>query len=156
MSSIHRSPSMKALVAALLCVPAALAVHAADATAVVSQNLKAATASTKIVAAIWTRRGDRYTLQIVFPRWSELILVEGRQLVAPHATRPSVTVWLLRADGTAIPTKGEPPLEGAAKNVLPTETAYSVSLSAGEEAVAAAIRIDDEYYVEPLQSLAAK
>lgn len=36
------------------------------------------------------------------------------------------------------------------------EAEFSVSLSAGEEAVAAVLRIDDEYFIEPLRSLTGK
>lgn len=147
------------LIIALLCVAPTPAGIAAEAPAVVSQNLTAAAASTKVAAVIWTRRTDRYTLQIVLPRWNEGMTVVDGRIEAPNATPPDVTVWLLRADGTAIPTTRDAPLRGAASGAAtapPAEIAYSVGLAAGASAVAAAIRIDDEYYIERLQPLAGR
>jgi hypothetical protein len=66
-----------------------------------------------------------------------------------------VALWLLKADGTAIPTTREPS-PGLQQKVNTAEVAFSVSLRAGEEAVAVVLRIDEEYFVEPLQSLNGK
>src|SRR5690606_7275402 len=53
---------------------------AGDSAQVAAQRLTAPTASSKVGAVLWTRRADRYTLQVVFPRESrELILVDGRR-----------------------------------------------------------------------------
>jgi hypothetical protein len=113
-------------------------------------------ASSKVAAALWTRRADRYTFQVVFPREGRMLpMVDGRRPAGSLPQGPSVTLWLLRADGTAIPLKKEPSL-GAQQGVNTTEVAYSVPLAAGEEAVAAALRIDDEYFVESLQPLNGK
>jgi len=81
-----------------------------------------------------------------------LPLRDGAKYIGTPPQNPSVSLWLLRADGTVIDSVKEPPL-GATKGVLPVEIAYSVPLSAGREAVAAAIQIDDEYFVEALQPL---
>ncbi len=157
MTGVQRRLRVEALIAATLAAFALSQFQAAKAAEVVSQNLKAPLASGKILAAIWTRRSDRYTLQIVFPKAADLIVVgENGDLVAPHATRPSVTFWLLGADGTVIPARKEVTPRGPANDRLPIEAAYSVGISAGEQAVAAAIQIDNEYYVEPLQSLVPK
>jgi hypothetical protein len=68
---------------------------------------------------------------------------------------PAVTLWLLGADGAAISTVREPP-HPATKGALPDEAEFSVSLSGGEEAIAAVLRIDDEYFVDSLRSLTGK
>lgn len=74
-----------------------------------------------------------------------LTLVDGRRIGAGQAGRPPaprIQVWLLRADGTQIlPTWN------------PTYKLYSVPAAEGVQAVAAAIQIDDEYYIDKLQPL---
>lgn len=111
-----------------------LATRAADATEVVAQRLAILESSKKISAAFWTRRADRYTLQLVLPQ------------------RPAVTVWLLRGDGTSISLSRATPLTGK-NDAVPIEVAYWVPLSSGEEAVAVVARIGDEYFIEPLHPL---
>ncbi|MEO8314877.1 MAG: hypothetical protein ABI645_08800 [Pseudomonadota bacterium] len=74
-----------------------------------------------------------------------LTLIAGRRVGEAQADQPPVPriqAWLLRADGTQI---------------LPTWNAqyrlYSIPVAEAVQVVAAAIQIDDEYYIEKLQSL---
>ena len=72
----------------------------------------------------------------------------------PKFKERRVEVWLLKADGTQIlpttyscdmgPTYQPTP-------VRPVEISYEFPLADSEQAVAAAIRIDDEYYIEKLK-----
>jgi hypothetical protein len=55
-------------------------------------------------------------------------------------------VWLLGADGATIPVS-----RTAASSC--SEDTYSVSLSDGPSAVAVALKVDDEYYIEGLKKL---
>ncbi len=115
--------------------------QSADPNGISAQRITSTRATSKVESVLWTRRSDRYTLQIVFPRTSRVL--------RPQAN-PEVTLWLLGADGIAIPTSRAAP---QTSGPLAGEIAYSVSLSAGESAVAAAIKVDDEYFIERLQAL---
>jgi hypothetical protein len=141
----------------IVCIPlfyatvASSLTHAADSPGITAQQLNAPRASKKVAGVLWTRRTDHYTLQVIFPRTGRVIAyVDGHK-----PQNPVVTLWLLSADGAAISTVRERP-HAATKGALPDETEFSVSLSAGEEAVAAVLRIDDEYFVESLRSLTGK
>lgn len=66
-----------------------------------------------------------------------------------------VDTWLLKADGTQIlPTTYSCAMTIASRE--PVRISYRFSIAAGEHAVAAAIRIDDDYFIEKLQPLEAK
>lgn len=93
---------------------------------------------------MWTRRSDRYTLQVIFP------LPPTATRIWPQKEITPVEVWLLKADGTVIPVTREAPLA----NTL--EVGFSVPLAAGEAAVAAALKIDDQYFIEALQPLVTR
>jgi hypothetical protein len=82
-----------------------------------------------------------------------LTLIDPRRVVStaqqssnaqPPPAKPTIQVWLLRADGSQI---------------VPTVDArymlYSVPAAEATAAVAAAIQIDDQYYIEKLQPLSA-
>jgi hypothetical protein len=76
---------------------------------VVAQQLHSPKTSKKIAAVLWTRRSNEYTLQIVFSRTGGIIgIVDGQSILGPQGQHPTVMAWLLRADGTAIPTKRTP------------------------------------------------
>jgi hypothetical protein len=192
---------------------------------VYAQDLRTVSASDKIAAALWTRRPDSYTLQLVLDRsryalpfapapsvpapsdvkvgsdpeslernsffigatianlrcldpdfgGRTLTLVDGRRTPgqqppapATPAQRPQsnpqpllreaaqVQAWLLRADGTQImPVRQSPQVQSGACGARPNpyEILYRVSVADGSEAVAVAMRIDDEYYIENLRSL---
>jgi hypothetical protein len=111
-------------------------------TQVLAKNLNAARASGKVAAVLWTARTDHCTLQVVFPKTSRV-----SQAIQP----PRVQVWLLKADGSLIaPTQRADP--GKRTSGQP-EVLFAFPLSADREAVAAAIRVDDAFYIEPLSSL---
>jgi hypothetical protein len=108
-------------------------------TQVLAKDLNAARTSGKVAAVIWTVRVDHCTLQVVFPK-------AGR--VELQQQRPSVQVWLLKADGNLItPTQRAEP---GKRTYGQPEVLFAFPLSADKEAVAAAIRVDDAFYIEPL------
>jgi hypothetical protein len=135
----------------MLCLSATLShkSRAAAAPEILSQQLTSPTASKKVEAVLWTRRPDRYTLQVVFPNIGRLLAI-GDSLKTPE-----VALWLLRSDGTTVVATRQvvPEQKNGAR---PTEIVYTVPLSTGEEAVAAAFRIEDNYYIEPLRPLKGK
>jgi hypothetical protein len=117
-------------------------------------------------------------LDPVFPCGRVLTLIDGRrpavngQLVPP-APPPTpgkdqpypprmkegrIEVWLLKADGTQLLPEGyscmsAPPTARARHSE--GEVLYKFSVADGGQAVAAAIRIDDDFYIEKLESLQA-
>jgi hypothetical protein len=113
---------------------------------IVSRDLKKLRATGKVLAVLWTVRRESCTLQVVLP-------TRGRVIAANQRQQPRIQAWLLKADGTIIapfansPTKF-PQTKG--KTAWIGDITYSYPLSAGSEAVAAAISIDDEYYIEQL------
>jgi hypothetical protein len=135
----------------------------ADPPPVLAQELEKVRASGKVITALWTARPDSYTLQLVLP----LVSPSG---VAPQASRistgqppkpaqpPTIQVWLLKADGTAlVPASARiPSREARLGNCLRCtsyEISYTFARATGREAVAAAVRINDDFYVEALKPL---
>jgi hypothetical protein len=123
-------------------------------TQVLAKDLNAARTPGKVAAVIWTVRADHCTLQVVFPNAGR-IAQAMRDDPKLKQQRPSVQVWLLKADGTLIaPTQRVEP--GTTQNVRQpygVEVLFAFPLAADKEAVAAAIRVDDAFYIEPLSSL---
>lgn len=74
----------------------------------------------------------------------------------PKLKEGRVEVWLLRKDGTQILPAVYSCAGGEtqAARETPIEISYAFSAADSEQAVAAAIRIDDEFYIEKLQTLA--
>lgn len=108
------------------------------------QELAAPKASAKVAAVLWTRRSDRYTLQVIF----------FKETAFPGVgPAPTVTLWLLGANGTFIPASRSPISGGVEKNGPPSEVTYTATLAEGEQAVAAVLKLDDAYYVDALQPL---
>jgi hypothetical protein len=136
---------------ALFGIAASSSSAAVDAeTQVLAKDLNAARASGKVAAVIWTVRTEHCTLQVVFPKTGRFSL--------PMRERPRVQVWLLKADGSLIaPTqRAEPDTtshENVSRHPYADEILFAFPLSADKEAVAAAIRVDDAFYIEPLSSL---
>jgi hypothetical protein len=196
---------------------------AAAETTVLAQDLLKAGASDKAVSAVWTRRPDSYTLQVVFdpyryaanpapvrtqpvsnqpengPERSSffigntianlrcmdpafggrtLTLVDGRRTVqgqpgaaaapvqAPQAPpvrpsprseqKPEVQVWLLRADGRQIlPVLRSPATvtAGECRRSIADEVLFRFDVAESEQAIAVAMRIDDEFHIERLLPL---
>jgi hypothetical protein len=161
------------VIAVLLSVTAGSAFAAAPAeeTPVVAQDLMALRASPNVSAALWTRRPDSYTLQLVLepPVASgsrTLRLVDGRRMVSTTAqplaaqaqlapqppTPPQTNVWLLRADGTQILPRS-PTIAKCSLRCTAVEVQYRFTIAEATQAVAAAVRIGDEFFIEKLQPL---
>ena len=140
--------ALRYLVAAALCwgVVPSVTTLAADVAPVFAQQIIAPKAALNVESILWTRRSDRYTLQIVFPRPTTTGI-----RIQPIKIGTNVTLWLLKADGTAIPTNVV--LDLPKRGVVENEAAYWVSLAVGEAAVAAAFKINDEYFIEALRPL---
>lgn len=126
------------------------AVGAAEPSSIYMQELTAAKASKKVATVLWTRRSDRYTLQVVFPKES------GISFFIPANSPPTVRLWLLSADGSVIPAARVPPENGNAKASSLAEITYSVSRAAGQQVVAAVLKIDDEYFIDAISPLNEK
>lgn len=111
----------------------------------------------KVAAILWTVRAERCTLQVVFPNAGRIAqAMQDDPNLKPG--RPSVQVWLLKADGTLIAPIGriDPGAATAGKNSRQpygVEILFAFPLSSDKDAVAAAIRIDDAFYIEPLKTL---
>ena len=100
------------------------------------------------------------TLQVVFPN-SGRIAQAKREGANVELRRPHVQVWLLKADGTLITSSGrlEPgTTAGQTKLRQPygVEINFLFPLSADKDAVAAAIQVDEAFYIEPIKALAPK
>jgi hypothetical protein len=122
-------------------------------TQVLAKDLNAARTPGKVAAVIWTVRTDHCTLQIVFPNAGRIAqaMQDDPKL---KQQRPSVQVWLLKADGSLIePTQRAEPGKKDIRQPYGVEVLFAFPLSADKEAVAAAIRVDDAFYIEPLSSL---
>jgi hypothetical protein len=136
---------MGVLVGALACSAAMFsAVRAAETPDIYMQEFTAAKASNKVASVLWTRRSDRYTLQVVFPQEMRTRRFE------PQDKHPDVRLWLLSADGLVISAARVPPKDGESGTPIRNEQTYFVSLSAGAKAVAAVLQIDDQYFVDPI------
>lgn len=126
---------------------------------VVSQDLKQLRAPGKIEAAIWTRRPEGYTLQVVLNlNTPSLGPMDGRRKVPSAGPEPSplaqIKVWLLRADGSLIqPRRTELPNPAiAGPRTRAMDATYVFPEAAGTEAVAVAMQVDGEFYIEKLES----
>lgn len=79
---------------------------------------------------------------------------------APPKGPPGIQVWLLRADGTQVaPAEVSTDTSnayGCKTNCPVSGKQYRFALADGAQAVAAAIQVDDQYYIEKLQSLEPK
>jgi hypothetical protein len=144
----NRRESPKLVLAIALCIAGAYSVpSSSEAEEVVAQSVLSAKSS-KVVDVLWTRRTDHYTLQVVFPT---------RDAEPSGGKDPVVSLWLLGADGVAIPTSRD----RQAKNISTSgpftfpisEISYSVPLSSGQSAIAVALKIDDDYFIQKLKPL---
>ncbi|HEY4211841.1 MAG TPA: hypothetical protein VGM84_10200 [Steroidobacteraceae bacterium] len=118
-----------------------------------SRDLKALEIPGKVAAVLWTVRPERCTLQIVFPDAGGI-----RQAMADHPTRdlrhlhrPSIQAWLLRADGSAIPSiERSEPGDRNIRQPFGIEVLIAFPRMAGTEAVAVALRVGDVFLIERL------
>ena len=141
-----------AYLALMCCAVAVPCLPAEPQTPVLAQDLKKLRAPGKVASVLWTRRTDQYTLQIVFPRSYRMPAVDAQRKPVSAATNPSIQAWLLKADGTVIPaSRRSVSISGQTQGNPPDEVLYSIPLPAGREAVAVALMIDNDYYIEQLQ-----
>jgi hypothetical protein len=117
---------------------------------IATRDLKTLQIPGKVAGVVWTVRPERCTLQIVFPNGGGIAQAMGAD-PKPDSHRPSVQAWLLRADGTAIPSIGRS--EPGAKNIrqpFGIEILIAFPRMADTEAVAVALRVDDRFLIERL------
>lgn len=133
--------------ALLCCAGAASGVMAQEQIPIVAQDLNKARASGRLAAVLWTRREDTCTLQLV------INVLDGAGLAKKPASLPHIQVWLLKPDGSTVPWSRmiNPDMSKLGGRTIALEMMYRYPLSASRDAVAAAIMVDDQYYVEPLK-----
>jgi len=147
----HPAPLLIAL-AALCCCPVSYSQAPVAQDSVVARDLKKLRVPGKVAAVLWTRRNDRFTLQVVPPGGSRIGYVAKPDPKA-QSFADRIQVWLLRADGTMIMPAGfATPGANPGKNLPPVEVLYAFPLSANKEAVAVAMKVDDQFYIEELES----
>jgi len=110
---------------------------------------------------LWTRRPDRYTLQVLTNFRSAPSANGAPQKPAAGARRevPTIEVWLLRKEGAAIPAiqRWQTPAANAKQVVsreFRAEVLYAYPLSDGAEAVAAVICTDGDCQVRKIAPFA--
>jgi hypothetical protein len=147
----HPAPLLIAL-AALACCPVALAqAPPAAQESIVARDLKKLRLPGKVSAVLWTRRGDRLTLQVMPLSTSGAIRLVAKPGPDAKPFPERLQIWLLRADGTMITPVGiATPRSSNARESPVIEVLYSYPLSAGKEAVAVAMKFDDQFLIEEL------
>jgi hypothetical protein len=106
---------------------------------------------------LWTRRPDRYTLQVL----TDFRPIPAAKGAAPKPLKtagrelPNVEVWLLKKEGSAIPAiqRWQTPNIQTKSGVVResrAEVLYAYPLSAGAEAIAAVICTDGECLVRKI------
>jgi hypothetical protein len=125
---------------------------------VVAQDLRNLRVPGKISAALWTRRQEFFTLQIVFERFPQrpLQVAQPGVVAAPPA---NAEIWLQRVDGTHISPMRSWETPAAQKNCLRCiayDVEYFFPLSVSDDAVAVAMKLGDVVYIEKLKPFAEK
>jgi hypothetical protein len=126
---------------------------------VLAQDLKQLRVPGKVMAALWTVRTDRCTLQVVLPNFgngARIIAAAGKNREA--YTPPSIELWLLGAGGTVItphyrwesPNIKVPPV--SSRTQAP-ELNFQFPREAATQAVAAVLKVDGSYFIEPIHPL---
>lgn len=103
--------------------------------------------------AQWTRRDGYCTVQVLLtgiaPQLPGTVAAGGAATPPPKV--PVVQVWLLRANGTAMPTQRvKRELPRGRRESTATYT-YAFQESASREAAAVAVMIDGRYFIERLE-----
>lgn len=131
----------------LCCSGIASSARAQEQIPVIAQDLNKARASGKLGAVLWTRRADVCTLQLVI-KVPNVLSSGGRPVSLPR-----IQVWLLKPDGSTVPWSQviNPDKSKIGGRTIALDMMYRYPLSASQDAVAAAIMVDDQYYVEPLK-----
>jgi hypothetical protein len=126
---------------------------------VLAQDLEKMRVPGRVAAVLWTRRSDYYTLQIAKPNMGRILRVSAQD--TSFRSQPSnIQMWLLRADGTVItplwrsidpaPEPASSAKKGPATTPM-TDVIFRYPLSAGTQAVAAAIQIGDTFIVDQIE-----
>jgi hypothetical protein len=141
----------------ICCASAAPRVAHAEESPVLARDLNKLRAPGKIAAVLWTIRKDSCTLQVVLPNPGSRMVRTSQDGAATHPKpqQTRIQVWLLRADGNIIPAVRQWESPGFNHTKLLTrgsgpEVNYSFPLSASTQAVAAAVMIDGDFYIEQL------
>ena len=106
---------------------------------------------------LWTRRLDRYTLQILAP-WRRVPATSGTVQKSPATRRfelPNIEAWLLKKDGAAIPAfqRWQTPAASAypvGSEEPRGEVLFAYALSEGPEAVAVVVCTDGDCLVRKI------
>lgn len=146
-----------ALVLMALAAPALPASPNAEALQVIAHDLKQLRVASKVSAVLWTRRNGYFTLQVVLPLRRQSVVGTRTVAMAParRETVSNVQVWVLRADGSAIPAQSvaHPDTGKIGLRTQALEARYSYSFAAGQQAVAIAMQVDDTFVIEQLKPL---
>jgi hypothetical protein len=106
---------------------------------------------------LWTRRPDRYTLQVL-TTWRTMPAEKGtvpKPYVSGKRELPNIEVWLLKRDGASIPAyqRWQTPAPGspaAASREPRAEVLFAYPLSEGGVAVAAVVCVDGNCQVKKI------
>jgi len=110
--------------------------------AVILQRTLALKAAGKISSAYWSVQHSVCMVQLDLP-----LFPKGEQM--PEA--PSIQVWLLKSDGTAIAKINKPHVVAVEKDAWERPTIdYVFAPTAAEDAVAVVVQVDGEFLVESL------
>jgi hypothetical protein len=147
---------LTALCMAMLCV-VAVPIVVGEEPAVVAQDLKKMRLPGRVAAVLWTRRSDYYTLQIAYPNMSRIIRAEKAD-PSIKSQGSEVQMWLLKADGSVIlplwrstdATANNATTKDKFKSAPTRDVIFRFPLSAGMEAVAAAVQIGDTFLVDQI------
>jgi len=126
--------------------------------AIVGQDLEKLRLPGRVAAVLWTRRIDYYTLQLAFPNMSRITLMTKEDPSIKSASS-NVQMWLLRADGTIIQplwrsndaSATNASVKDKSKSAPMNDVIFRFPLTAGKEAVAAAVRIGDTFMIDQIR-----
>jgi hypothetical protein len=127
---------------------------AAQESPVLAQDLKTLRAPGKIAVALWTRRPDSCTLQLVTNPPAPFGARVSQSASAAPVKRPKIQAWLIRADGSYISSlaRHETSSPNPCLRCRSSEVTYTYPRSASDEAVAVSISVDGVYYIQQLAS----
>ncbi len=150
-----RSARLSSAVTVLGLLSFAIPATTADHRDIVAHDLKELRAPGKVEAALWTRRSEGYTFQVV------LRVAFGQPPVGSRITRvsneglsiPGIQVWLLKADGSLLRPERTRLPDARVINVrsMTAEASFQFPEVAGTEAVAVAMKIDEEFHIQRLE-----
>jgi len=125
-------------------------------TTVVAQDLQQLRAEGKFDAVLWTRRTTLCTVQVVLARPEGTSRMVSAGLASPGPQPLDIDLWLLKADGTRIPSTGRWQSGNfnarslVASRGTAAEVLFGFPLSAAGEAVTAVMTVNGKTYIEQL------